>query len=71
MIYFEYTIILFFQSLVNAIVHQEYIVVISFFKVNYKMRTFQPRALVGNRAYNISRTWLLFGYNDLCFAGLL
>ena len=56
MIYFEYAIILFFQSLVNAIVHQEYIVVISFFKVNYKMRTFQPRALVGNRVYNISKT---------------
>ena len=57
MIYFEYTIILFFQSLVNAIVHQEYIVVISFFKVNYKIRTFHPRALVGNRVYNISKTF--------------
>ena len=41
------------------------------FKVNYKMRPFQLWALVGNRAYNISKTLAPFGYNDLCVAGLL
>ena len=63
MIYIEYILLFyFFRSLDNAIVPQEYIV-ISYFKVNYKMRTFQLWALVRSRACKISKTlapvWLL------------